>query len=111
MFIMYVSHLKIGYSVSEFNNFVDKNPNAYYQYKKRLELHPKCKNIENEYITEFKGNRRLFEYSSKEFPVEIANMHKSERRVEKNIREQRMYGKKMQQKRLELTVKLKLNNY
>jgi hypothetical protein len=49
-------------------------------------------------------------YSSKDFAQELADMDKATRLAEKNIRERRMYGKKMQQQHHEQKRKRQLEN-
>lgn len=61
---------------------------------KRIESNRSKKKVKvSDEVTEFRGNRKLFEYSTKEFPQELVNMERATRQVDKYIREQQMYGK------------------
>lgn len=70
---------------------------------KRNDLNPKPKDKYNsEDITDFRGNKRLFEYSTKEFPQELAHLEKKARQVEKTIQQKRKYGKEIKARKSEL---------
>lgn len=81
------------YFAIDFWNFVDKNPHAYYNYKKEFETKPntaRSKKTNNKELVEFKGApKSLLEYSTKQFPLQLLAMEKQTLMTERAIIEQR----------------------